>query len=173
MAIIELDRYLRLLERDDILVLGEDGEIMAAYPYSASQTIHRVEVEGKVLFANCAVDALAIPFMTRRDAVIRSKCGSCETPLRIVFEDSRISVSQPSGIQVSYLPPQPGGASLEYQCKAINFFCNEKHLEKWRSQHPQLAGKSLILKEAAEHARRTYGNYLQINQKKKYRRGRS
>jgi len=162
MAMSELDRYLRLLERDDILVLGENGEITAAYPYSASQTIHKVEVEGKALFANCAVDALAIPFMIRRDAVIESQCSSCGTPLRIVFEDSRISVSQPSGIQVWYLPPQPCGASVKYQCPAINFFCNESHLEKWRSEHLELAGKSLTLKEAAEHGRRTYGNSLQI-----------
>lgn len=158
----ELDRYLRLLVADDILVLGEDGEITAAYPYSALQTIHRVEVECKVLFANCAIDALAIPFMIRRDAVIRSECSSCGNPLRIMFQDSRMSASQPSGIQVWYLPPQPCGASVECQCPAINFFCSEKHLEKWRSQHLKPDGKSLTLKEAAEHARRTYGNSLQI-----------
>jgi len=160
-TISELDRSLKRLERNDILVLGKDGEIKAAYPYSALQTTHRVEVEGKVLFANCAVDALSIPFMIRRNAVIRSQCGSCGAPIRIMFEDSKISFSDPSGVQVWYVPPQPRVVSVDSQCPAINFFCR-KHFEKWRSQHPGLTGKLLTLKEAAEHGRRTYGNALRI-----------
>jgi len=162
MAVSGLDCSLKLLAREDILVLSEDGEITAAYPYSALQTMHAVEVERKVLFANCAVDALGIPFMTGHDAVVRSECGLCRAPLRIAFEDSRISFSHPSSIQVWYIPPQPGSASVTCQCPAINFFCNEKHLKGWQSQHLGQIGKSLTLKEAADHARTTYGNALQI-----------
>jgi len=165
MAVSGLDRYLKLLAREDILVLGEDGEITAAYPYSALQTTHSVEVEGKILFANCAVDALGIPFMTGHDAVIRSECGLCRAILRIVFEGSRISLSHPSSIQVWYVPPQPGSASVDCQCPAINFFCNEKHLKGWQSEHLEPTGKPLTLKEAADHARTTYGNSLQIKRK--------
>jgi hypothetical protein len=161
----ELDRSLNLLEREDILVLGEDGKIKAAYPYSALQTKHRVKIDGKVLFANCAVDALGIPFMIRYDAVIRSECGLCEAPLCIVFDDSKISFSHPSRIRVWYVPPQSSGASVDCQCPIINFFCIEKHLEKWQSKHSGPAGRSLTLKEAAEHGRTTYGNSLRINYK--------
>jgi hypothetical protein len=49
------------------------GTIGVAYPFSGRPTLHQVElVGGLIVSAMCALDALGIPPMTRRDARIRA-----------------------------------------------------------------------------------------------------
>lgn len=61
------------LAREDFLTLGPDGRIRAAYPFSAVPTPHRVTIAGGVqVWSMCAIDALGIPAMLGRDAVIAS-----------------------------------------------------------------------------------------------------
>jgi alkylmercury lyase len=49
------------------------GTISVAYPFSGRPTVHQVQLDGGIdVQAMCALDALGIPQMTRRDARIRS-----------------------------------------------------------------------------------------------------
>jgi hypothetical protein len=52
------------------VVVGDDGEVVAAYPLSAIPTRHRVEVGELHPWANCAFDALAVPGMLGRRGTI-------------------------------------------------------------------------------------------------------
>jgi len=54
------------------LVLGTDGDIRMALPFSAGPTVHRVTSGKRSWWANCAWDALAIPLMLGVDAGIES-----------------------------------------------------------------------------------------------------
>ena len=56
-----------LVERD-LVVLGADGDVTAAYPFSARPTRHRLRlVDGRSYWAMCAIDALGIPYMLDSD----------------------------------------------------------------------------------------------------------
>lgn len=66
------DRALRELHDAHQLVLGDDGEIRMALPFSAVPTTHRVVADSGSWWANCAWDALAIPAALGVDAVVEA-----------------------------------------------------------------------------------------------------
>src|SRR6266481_3350950 len=64
------------LRRRDLVVL-DGARIVGAYPFTDQDTGHRVTLDGRVLNAMCAVDALGIGAMTNRDITIASRCRHC------------------------------------------------------------------------------------------------
>ena len=75
--------FQRLFERR-LLVLGPDHEqILMAPPFSGVPTQHRVIVEGREYFANCAWDALGVVAALQRDGLVRSRCEQSREPLDI------------------------------------------------------------------------------------------
>src|SRR6185437_1726641 len=70
------------LRRHDLVVLDRE-RIVGAYPFSDRETGHRVTLDGCVVNAMCAVDALGIGAMTDRDISIASRCRHCGAPIRI------------------------------------------------------------------------------------------
>lgn len=97
---IPTERILRALDKledkDIILRKKGTGEIIAAYPFSAILTPHRVTLRGKKeVYALCAVDALGMPFMFDMDGTIESSCFCCGKEIRVeILEDS---LSKPPG----------------------------------------------------------------------------
>jgi alkylmercury lyase len=70
---IDRDEALALLHRLDLVHLDRAGQVVAAYPFSGRPTAHSVRLDdGPPLHAMCALDAVGIPLMARRDAVIVS-----------------------------------------------------------------------------------------------------
>lgn len=70
-----------------MLVLQRDtDEVLMANPFSAVPTPFVAHVDGKSYYGNCIWDALGIPAMLGRDALIQSSCGDCGTaiPLQVV-----------------------------------------------------------------------------------------
>jgi hypothetical protein len=156
----EVELGLKRLEARDAIVLDERSEVLAAYPYSNRPTIHKVEVAGKTVFANCAVDALGIPFMVGEDAIIESECIQCRTPVMVTIQDSQVQSCVPSDIRVWYTSSQESLPSLTSQCKSINFFCTQNHLHEWKRTHPHQIGKPLNLNEASQLGKRIFGKSL-------------
>lgn len=77
-----------------VLVLEADGvTIRMAPPFSAVPTQHRVTVEGRDYFANCAWDALAIPAALKARGTVYSRCERSGEPLRL---DVHLDVPPPS-----------------------------------------------------------------------------
>lgn len=73
----------RLYERH-ILVLEPDGEtIRMAMPFSGVPTEHRVHVDGRSYFANCAWDALGVPAALHKPGVVETRCGWSHEPIRL------------------------------------------------------------------------------------------
>jgi hypothetical protein len=75
--------YARLAERR-LLVLEPDGAtIRMAPPFSGVPTPHRVRVEGRDYFANCAWDALGIVAALKRGGDVSSSCAHTGEPLSL------------------------------------------------------------------------------------------
>lgn len=62
-------------------------EIRMLNPFSAVETPHRVEADGRSWFANCAWDALGIPAALHTDGRVRSQCPDCGEPLELAVRD--------------------------------------------------------------------------------------
>ncbi|HUF37050.1 MAG TPA: organomercurial lyase [Anaerolineales bacterium] len=61
-----------------VLVLQKDSrEVLMANPFSAVPTSFAVILDGMLCYGNCIWDALGIPAMLGRDALIRSSCACC------------------------------------------------------------------------------------------------
>lgn len=157
----KIDSLLKELDGNDILVVDGNGEIAAAYPYSSNPTVHRVQVEDKRVFANCAVDALGIPFMVRRDAAVESECAYCDRPIKVVIQGARLVFSEPAAIHVWLVESEECDcAHLNSTCPHINFFCSTQHLNKWSKANSNQKGWSLNLEEATQAAKTIFEKFL-------------
>src|SRR6266849_3560693 len=84
------------LDRGDFLTIGADGKIRAAYPFSATQTPHRVRITGGAeVWSMCAIDALGIPAMLGQDVVITSRDPVTGEPVTVTAGPDR--TAPPSG----------------------------------------------------------------------------
>ena len=74
-----------------------DGALTAAYPLSGVPTRHRIRRDGTIIYANCAIDALAVPFMVDEIVRIESDCGHCGEATHDA-DERRAHPGGPSGI---------------------------------------------------------------------------
>lgn len=153
---------LQELRRRDLVVL--DGErIVGAYPFTDQDTGHRVTLDGRVLNAMCAVDALGIGAMTGRDIAIASRCRHCGTPIRIITQDrGRALADVAPGTAVVWLSVRyEGGCAANSLCTATSFFCSDDHLAAWhRERSADEPGFRLSIEEALEAGRAIFGPSL-------------
>ncbi|MCR5860611.1 bifunctional organomercurial lyase/mercury(II) reductase MerBA [Mesorhizobium sp. J428] len=140
------------LRRRDLVVL--DGErIVGAYPFTDQDTGHQVTLDGRVLNAMCAVDALGIGAMTGRDIAIASRCRHCGAPIRITTRDRGRVVAQVEPVTaVMWLSVlYEDGCAASSLCTATSFFCSDDHLAAWRQEHPaDSPGFRLSIEEGLE-----------------------
>jgi hypothetical protein len=77
------ESYARL-RASRLLLLEADGvTIRMAPPFSGVPTQHRVTVDGREYYANCAWDALGISAAFHRPGVVYSRCEQSLEPLRL------------------------------------------------------------------------------------------
>jgi hypothetical protein len=137
------------------------GQIVSAYPFSAIPTAHRVTLGGNpAVYAMCAIDALGMPFMFDRDAVIHSSCQQCGKELTVHITNGTISTAIPGEIVVVYASAPADCCAATDQCPYINFFCSLEHAQSWHISQPQPTAKVMSLSEALDAGRATFGNLL-------------
>ena len=71
------------------LVLDGEGRLLMANPFSAVETPHRVEANGRSWFANCGWDAYGIGVVLRADSAIHTTCADCGESLEVEVRDYR------------------------------------------------------------------------------------
>jgi len=143
---------LQRLHEVDMLGLEPDSSLIRlAYPFSSVATPHVVKFdqwsEAKPVYAQCAIDALGMPFMLRRDLSIRSSCASCAKPIAITMRDQTIVAYSPSHAVVWAGTIQEGPVAAS-ACPAINFFCSAAHVEQWVQSQPNAVGSLVSIGEA-------------------------
>ncbi|WP_303832462.1 alkylmercury lyase family protein [Asticcacaulis taihuensis] len=150
----EVGSVLQRLTGRDLLVLDAAGRITGAYPFTDGQTEHHVEAGGLAVGAMCALDALGIGAMLRRDTIVRSTCRQCSRPLAIYTRSYGRELDQvePSGIVVWSGHRYAAGCAASSLCTLQAFFCDDAHLETWCAAIPDISqeGVRLSLAEALE-----------------------
>jgi hypothetical protein len=154
---------LRELESHDLVGLdGISSQIRMAYPFAETATGHRVELNGQVLHALCAIDALGVAAMYGKDTNVSSQCYHCGKAINVATRAEGLSLATvtPSGAVVWYDFAYDGCAASS-SCPSITFFCCADHLEQWRTlQTPHNSGAQLTMDEAFEVGRAIFGPVL-------------
>lgn len=149
------------LAREDFLTLDEHGRIRAAYPFSAVATRHRVRIHGGAeVWSICAIDALGIPPMLGRDAVITSTDPVTSEPV-IVTATRGVLRWEPSGAVV-FVGSRPGsGPAATICCDTLNFFASHESAAIWADEHPDVPGSAVNHTRAEEIAAQSFGPLLE------------
>ncbi|MER5795240.1 alkylmercury lyase family protein [Streptomyces sp. NPDC001980] len=148
------------LAREDFLTLDANGQIRAAYPFSAVPTAHRVTLESGVsMWSMCAIDALGIPEMLGTDAVIASPDPVTGEPVTVSSENGHM-VWEPDSAVVVAGRRSCSGPAAAVCCDALNFFTSADSARSWLEQHPDVQGKTLSQQQAAKIGRQIFGPLL-------------
>ncbi len=150
------------LRRRDLVVL--DGErIIGAYPFTDRDTGHRVTLDGRILNAMCAVDALGIGAMTDRDIAIASPCRHCGAPIRIATRDQgqALADTEPGTAVMWQSVGYEGACAANSLCATTAFFCSDDHLSAWRrDRSAEEPGFRLSIEEGLQAGRALFGPSL-------------
>jgi len=150
-----------LRSRDLVVLNGE--RIVGAYPFTDRDTGHRVTLDGRVLNAMCAVDALGVGAMTDRDIAIASRCRHCGAPIRIATRDQgrALADTEPGTAVMWQSVRYEGACAANSLCATTIFFCSDDHLSAWRREHStDEPGFRLSIEEGLEAGRALFGPSL-------------
>lgn len=138
----------------DVIVLGEDGRIAAAYPFSAEPTPHRVALArfATTVHALCAIDALGIGGMLGADTLVESRCAETGAKVTVRTRNGGFALAEltPAGAQVWYGLAYAGGCAARSGCALKLFFRSEADLASWRARHHDHPGYRLSVPAALQ-----------------------
>ncbi|MBY0320292.1 MAG: hypothetical protein K2X72_16325 [Reyranella sp.] len=158
-------RALECLRARDLVVLDESGaSVLAAYPFAAYTTGHRVRVGSQTVDSLCTIDALGTGAMCETTTEISSACAHCAKPIHIATSNggAALVVVEPATAVVWYTLTF-AGCVAQSRCPSTVFFCQDDHLTAWRaSQGAQIAGDRLIVEEALEIGIALFGPLLRV-----------
>ncbi len=141
-----------------------DGVLIAAYPLSGVPTRHRIRRDGATIYANCAVDALAVPFMVDETVAIESDCMFCGEAITMQLSGDRILAAHPESLVVFHVARDccEAGPAVLTRCPHINFFCETDHAGRWLAGNPGRLGDVLSLPQAVARARERFASIISL-----------
>jgi hypothetical protein len=146
----------------DLVGVDSDGAVVVAYPFSARATRHRVDTDdGRRLWAMCAIDALAIPYLLGRSAAIHGREPGTDRPVTVTID--------PSSETIRWDPPDAtvvaaragGGRAADCACPHINLFASRLSGERYLDGAGR-RGTLLSLPDAAAGARAIVGAISEV-----------
>lgn len=153
-------RILAELAAGDFLTLDGQGQIAAAYPFSARPTGIEVTLPGGVqLAAMCAVDALGVPAMLGTDAVITSADPVSGEPVRVTFTGGAAAWEPADAVVFYGARPEPGPSAVVC-CGYLRFFASRATAGQFAAAHPEADGVILDPAAARELGARIFGGLL-------------
>lgn len=90
----------RLLERGTMERDSSTGQLVGARGLSLTPTPHRLILDGRPLYAFCAVDAVGIPAALGRDARVESRCHACGVPLGLTMTAGVVADAWPGTVVI-------------------------------------------------------------------------
>jgi alkylmercury lyase-like protein len=143
------------------------GTIGVAYPFSVRRTLHRVEpAGGPTVFAMCALDALGIPQMTRRDARVSATDPVGGQPVTVqAYHGAWRWEPATTVVLVATAAGGVCGSVADCCCPHINFHTDPLHAQTYLQAHPGMTGELLGQADAVETAGRIFGGLLDSQQR--------
>lgn len=157
---LDTDTALAALAREDLVHTDDEGEVTVAYPFSARARRHEVTIDGRVVQAMCAIDALGIAAMLAQRIEVRS-----HDPI----DDSEIHVHASTGGAIAWQPETAvvlagssncEGPSYRGCCDVLNFFASTENVQQYLRENTEVAGMPISISEAAAAGGAIFGEIL-------------
>jgi alkylmercury lyase len=100
-------------------------------------TPHRLELEGRTLFAWCALDALVFPLILGRTVSIESPCRGSGEPVHIEVTPAGIEAVEPPSAVVSIVAARDLASVRSVGCNNTHFFSSPEAASRWLERHPE------------------------------------
>lgn len=134
--------------------LDAQGRIVGA-GLSLRPTQHRILLDGRVLYAWCALDALMYPPLLEMDVEVESPCAASGAAVRARVSPRGVSDVTPTQAVVSIVRPEGALAVRQGFCNDVHFFRSAQAAGSWLEAHPQ--AQLLPVAEAYALGRRLVG----------------
>jgi alkylmercury lyase len=118
--------------------VDEDARIVAFHGLSLVEAPHRLNVDGRTLYAWCAWDTVFLPELIGRSAEVESTCPATRETITLrVGSRGPADVSPPDAV-LSFLLPgvQFGEDTLGSFCSYIHFFASPRTAHVWTAERP-------------------------------------
>jgi alkylmercury lyase len=124
------------LERFPSAEWNEQGRVLGL-GLTLRLTPHRLELEGRTLFAWCALDALLFPVLLGRPASIESPCRGTGEPVHIEVTPAGIEAVDPPSAVVSIVAARDLANIRSVGCNNTHFFRSPEASSRWFERHPE------------------------------------
>jgi hypothetical protein len=157
---LEVEPALGRLRRHDLVHHDPaTGAIVVAYPFSGRPTAHQVRIDGREVYAMCAIDALGIAPMFGEPIEIASRDPLTGEKIQVELEPDGRGTWQPEEAVV--VSARTGrGESCNSCCPVLNFFASTTNAERWLAAHPDVQGTVISMAEAVVAGRAVFGDIL-------------
>jgi alkylmercury lyase-like protein len=156
---LDAQEAVETLAREDLVHLGEDGEVAVAYPFSGRPTAHKVRFEnGHQAHAMCAIDALGIAAMFDQPIEIISTDPLAGDDVRAQLTAQGEGTWEPASAVVVAGVSERSDDSFRGCCPVLNFFASSKNGERWLEQHSSVRGQVVAMPEAIAAGRAVFGD---------------
>ena len=125
-----------VLDRFPSAEWDEQGRVVGL-GLSLRPTPHRLGLEGRTLFAWCALDALLFPVLLGRPASIESPCRGTGDPVRIGVRPAGIEAVEPPSAVVSIVAARDLANIRSVGCNNTHFFSSPETATRWLERHPE------------------------------------
>lgn len=147
------------LASEDLIHLDSDGEVSVAYPFSGRRTAHRVGIDGRSVYAMCAIDALGIAPMLQEPIVVTSLDPVTEAEITVWLQPDGTGTWQPiDAVVVAGRACE--GPAFQACCQVLNFFGSSESAERYLREHDEVRGEIISMPQAIEAGRAIFGSVL-------------
>lgn len=134
---LPVDEITSYLDESPMVQRDEQGRVVAFAGLSLKQTSHALEVDGRTLYAWCALDTLFLPELLGRPARIRSTSPDTGDTVTLIVEGSTVRDVSPEGAVLTL--HEVGGLDLHDVigtfCCFVHFFPSEQAASAWAEQN--------------------------------------
>ncbi|ALR23103.1 Alkylmercury lyase [Sphingopyxis sp. LC81] len=115
----------------------DDGNIIG-HGLTLRETAHSFEIDGRRLYAWCALDTLMFPALLGCTARVSSRCAATGAPVSLTVSPNEIRAVEPADVAVSLVPPQETNDVRRSFCCHVHFFASTHVAQDWASKRPGL-----------------------------------
>lgn len=127
------------LADEDLVVVGSDGSISGAYPFTLTETDHTVTVGGVMVHAMCSLDAIAVSPAFDVEATVGSRCAVTDVSVEIRMAGSDV-VASPDSVHIGIRWQAVQSCAASSLCRDMVFLSDRTTAERWRGPDPASAG---------------------------------
>lgn len=122
------------LRKRDMVTFSTSGEPVGAYPFTLNEREHKVQVNGRQVYAMCALDALAIAPMFNEATYIRSQCRVTGDPVTIQMSGETVqNLDEVNGVRfgIAWGAADDESCCADSLCMEMIFLRDAETAQKW------------------------------------------